>query len=194
MPRPSPSRAVLAGIDALLSDSETSASSDGPLREATVIGRAARVILRRGRAVPQPSNGSAWRDLAGSVSDNPEFHGRRSTTASTLGEPTELSFIGAVGFEPTTFRPPAECATRLRHAPSWTRMMPHPVPKRPTGIEPAIGAWKAPVLPTTPRPLARPIIGLARTQIGRGYSPSASRACAVSPKNSARTSLPSRTW
>src|SRR5215217_3254155 len=25
--------------------------------------------------------------------------------------------VGAVGFEPTTFRPPAECATRLRHAP-----------------------------------------------------------------------------
>src|SRR5436305_9214204 len=25
--------------------------------------------------------------------------------------------VGAVGFEPTTFRPPAGCATRLRHAP-----------------------------------------------------------------------------
>jgi hypothetical protein len=25
--------------------------------------------------------------------------------------------IGATGFEPATFRPPAECATRLRHAP-----------------------------------------------------------------------------
>jgi hypothetical protein len=24
--------------------------------------------------------------------------------------------IGATGFEPATFRPPAECATRLRHA------------------------------------------------------------------------------
>ena len=27
--------------------------------------------------------------------------------------------VGATGFEPATFRPPAECATRLRHAPSW---------------------------------------------------------------------------
>jgi hypothetical protein len=45
--------------------------------------------------------------------------------------------VGAVGFEPTTFRPPAECATRLRHAP-W---------KRATGFEPALGAWKAPVQP-----------------------------------------------
>src|SRR3954447_23050014 len=29
----------------------------------------------------------------------------------------EFSLIGATGFEPATFRPPAECATRLRHAP-----------------------------------------------------------------------------
>lgn len=33
------------------------------------------------------------------------------------------SSIGATGFEPATFRPPVECATRLRHAP-WTPMMP----------------------------------------------------------------------
>ena len=25
--------------------------------------------------------------------------------------------VGATGFEPATFRPPAGCATRLRHAP-----------------------------------------------------------------------------
>src|SRR4051794_3627383 len=30
--------------------------------------------------------------------------------------------IGATGFEPATFRPPAGCATRLRHAP-WLRPM-----------------------------------------------------------------------
>jgi hypothetical protein len=30
--------------------------------------------------------------------------------------------VGAVGFEPTTFRPPAECATRLRHAPVGTSL------------------------------------------------------------------------
>jgi hypothetical protein len=29
--------------------------------------------------------------------------------------------IGATGFEPATFRPPAECATRLRHAPKGYR-------------------------------------------------------------------------
>src|SRR5215203_4007704 len=41
--------------------------------------------------------------------------------------------VGATGFAPATARPPAECATRLRHA-----------PKRATGIEPALRAWKAP--------------------------------------------------
>ena len=44
--------------------------------------------------------------------------------------------IGATGFEPATARPPAECATRLRHA-----------PKRATGLEPALRAWKALVQP-----------------------------------------------
>jgi hypothetical protein len=44
-----------------------------------------------------------------------------------------FSVIGATGFEPATARPPAECATRLRHA-----------PKRATGIEPALEAWKIP--------------------------------------------------
>src|SRR3954470_19114722 len=28
-----------------------------------------------------------------------------------------LQLVGATGFEPATFRPPAGCATRLRHAP-----------------------------------------------------------------------------
>src|SRR4051795_9261846 len=44
--------------------------------------------------------------------------------------------VAATGFEPATARPPAECATRLRHA-----------PKRATGIEPALEAWKASVQP-----------------------------------------------
>src|SRR4051812_35467142 len=44
--------------------------------------------------------------------------------------------VGATGFEPATARPPAECATRLRHA-----------PKRATGLEPALRAWKALVQP-----------------------------------------------
>src|SRR5215204_3343384 len=32
-----------------------------------------------------------------------------------------FSEVGATGFEPATFRPPAECATRLRHAPRVER-------------------------------------------------------------------------
>ena len=52
-----------------------------------------------------------------------------------------LSEIGETGFEPATARPPAGCATRLRHSP-WCRR-----PKRATGIEPALRAWKAPVQP-----------------------------------------------
>jgi hypothetical protein len=51
-------------------------------------------------------------------------------------ETHSLTSVGATGFEPATFRPPAECATRLRHA-----------PERTTGFEPALRAWKALVLP-----------------------------------------------
>ena len=47
--------------------------------------------------------------------------------------------IGETGFEPATARPPAGCATRLRHSP-WQI-------KRATGIEPALEAWKASVQP-----------------------------------------------
>jgi hypothetical protein len=49
-------------------------------------------------------------------------------------------FIGETGFEPATARPPAGCATRLRHSPWLSR-------KRATGIEPALEAWKASVQP-----------------------------------------------
>ena len=49
--------------------------------------------------------------------------------------------IGETGFEPATARPPAGCATRLRHSP-WPFTY-----KRATGIEPALEAWKAPVQP-----------------------------------------------
>jgi hypothetical protein len=48
--------------------------------------------------------------------------------------------IGETGFEPATARPPAGCATRLRHSPWLPR-------KRATGIEPALEAWKASVQP-----------------------------------------------
>lgn len=49
--------------------------------------------------------------------------------------------IGETGFEPATARPPAGCATRLRHSP-WSY-----VTERATGIEPALEAWKASVQP-----------------------------------------------
>src|SRR6478609_2965067 len=60
-----------------------------------------------------------------------------------------LSLIGETGFEPATARPPAGCATRLRHSP-WLCFR----AKRATGLEPAPRAWKAPVQPLTPRPQA----------------------------------------
>src|SRR5215218_170596 len=49
--------------------------------------------------------------------------------------------IGETGFEPATARPPAGCATRLRHSP-WSTAQ-----ERATGIEPALEAWKASVQP-----------------------------------------------
>src|SRR3954466_8470567 len=57
-----------------------------------------------------------------------------------------LVIVGATGFEPATARPPAECATRLRYAP-WSGKDSLQSPKRATGIEPALRAWKAPVPP-----------------------------------------------
>jgi hypothetical protein len=71
---------------------------------------------------------------------------RRPTRPSVFGGflPCSLAFagnegIGETGFEPATARPPAGCATRLRHSP-WQN-------KRATGIEPALEAWKASVQP-----------------------------------------------
>jgi hypothetical protein len=40
-----------------------------------------------------------------------------SGTGASGGGSNEGLLIGATGFEPATARPPAECATRLRHAP-----------------------------------------------------------------------------
>jgi hypothetical protein len=65
--------------------------------------------------------------------------------------------IGETGFEPATARPPAGCATRLRHSP-WPCIEPTPWERseRATGIEPALKAWKAFVQPQhfarVPRP------------------------------------------
>src|SRR5215207_1244789 len=50
--------------------------------------------------------------------------------------------IGETGFEPATARPPAGCATRLRHSPICPSSL-----ERATGIEPALEAWKASVQP-----------------------------------------------
>jgi hypothetical protein len=63
------------------------------------------------------------------------------------------SMIGETGFEPATARPPAGCATRLRHSP-WHY-------KRATGIEPALEAWKASVQPQhlARRPVAPHVTG-----------------------------------
>src|SRR5215218_3728462 len=68
-----------------------------------------------------------------------------------------LSLIGETGFEPATARPPAGCATRLRHSP-WC------FAERATGIEPALEAWKASV---QPQHFAR--------KLGRGHSTAAPR-------------------
>jgi Resolvase, N terminal domain len=46
------------------------------------------------------------------------------TAASSGGGSNEAVIVGATGFEPATFRPPAECATRLRHAPEATESSP----------------------------------------------------------------------
>ena len=67
--------------------------------------------------------------------------------------------VGATGFEPATARPPAECATRLRHAPwlgpeftTWWRSISGRKRERVTGLEPVPPAWKAGVQPVTPHP------------------------------------------
>ena len=48
----------------------------------------------------------------------PRLFRRESESPAFAG----LSEVGATGFEPATFRPPAECATRLRHAPGVLRI------------------------------------------------------------------------
>ena len=72
------------------------------------------------------------------------------TAASSGGGSNEALTVGATGFEPATFRPPAGCATRLRHAP-WPgqcyRGSAARYEERATGIEPALEAWKASVQP-----------------------------------------------
>ena len=68
-----------------------------------------------------------------------DFEGVPETTKAPLLQGFRV--IGETGFEPAAARPPAGCATRLRHSPWFV------VQKRATGIEPALRAWKAPVQP-----------------------------------------------
>ena len=49
-----------------------------------------------------------------------EGNATEETAASSGGGSNEALKVGATGFEPATFRPPAECATRLRHAPGFS--------------------------------------------------------------------------
>ncbi len=53
---------------------------------------------------------------------------RPSTATSQKTPPDERGFppIGETGFEPATARPPAGCATRLRHSPWWRSFYGHP--------------------------------------------------------------------
>src|SRR3954464_12543747 len=74
---------------------------------------------------------------------NLDPRGQKRSSRETRKAPLLQGFrdIGETGFEPAAARPPAGCATRLRHSPYVRR------PKRATGIEPALRAWKAPVQP-----------------------------------------------
>jgi hypothetical protein len=121
-----------------------------PTRHAQVMsdGDAVRVVSQRlnghqDRAHPAPS--TAERPIA-----------RANYTASGRPSPPSSygSSVGETGFEPATARPPAGCATRLRHSPQcFSRAYPNWLSnlgsegKRATGIEPALEAWKASVQP-----------------------------------------------
>src|SRR5437588_5981599 len=94
------------------------------------------------------------------------FHGRREARSPETSKPRYsrgFPLVGETGFEPATARPPAGCATRLRHSP-WSasfyggrratggsrcvrRRRSWPARERATGIEPALEAWKASVQP-----------------------------------------------
>jgi hypothetical protein len=89
---------------------------------------------------------------AGTTCGGPVTERRGFRPASPGDGCGSFTAVGATGFEPATFRPPAECATRLRHAPfavqsigtarRWLSQA-----KRATGIEPVLRAWKALVQP-----------------------------------------------
>src|SRR3712207_8357639 len=92
------------------------------------------MLLSRPSRPPTP--GSTWTPYW-----TPWAERSGSETAETPAQPG-LPKVGETGFEPATARPPAGCATRLRHSP-WCSL----ASERATGIEPALRAWKAPVQP-----------------------------------------------
>ena len=57
-----------------------------------------------------------WR-TASETGDRPGVQALSAALGRVARLQSGLSSIGATGFEPATARPPAECATRLRHAP-----------------------------------------------------------------------------
>ncbi len=78
----------------------------------------------------------------------------RETAASSGDGSNEALNIGAAGFEPATFRPPAERATKLRHAPGTASLRGSRRAKESgrRDSNPLPSAWKADVQPVTPRP------------------------------------------
>ena len=72
---------------------------------------------------------------------SPQSRKIRALTSTKAPQTRGFSLVGETGFEPATARPPAGCATRLRHSPWILRT------ERATGIEPALEAWKASVQP-----------------------------------------------
>src|SRR5215216_6617896 len=90
-------------------------------------------------AIRGSSPATQWRKI-GPQTDPVEGNPNASERRKGLQQQTFLQ-VGETGFEPATARPPAGCATRLRHSPICR------LAERATGIEPALEAWKASVQP-----------------------------------------------
>ena len=85
----------------------SNAATHGRARERRLLGEDEVAQRTAGEVGDAPSS-----PLPGSIDEMPRRYAER------CGLRPE---IGATGFEPATFRPPAECATRLRHAPRSRR-------------------------------------------------------------------------
>ena len=130
---------------------------DGPTRPISTFPRICSRSLALGpRGPPQlasrssnppllsPGSQRDWTEIGPSrLSEQLGFQPKRAGIA-------DFCRIGETGFEPATARPPAGCATRLRHSPWLRRSYPRQAQaarERATGIEPALKAWKAFVQP-----------------------------------------------